>query len=253
MPRAIMRLAKAWRMSWKVTFSIPAKRAAGSKPRWLTLRCPSGVPCFEAKTGSSPPEYADDRPALPNATRQLGQVALDRRGAVDIEVFGGLGGRFHAPAVDLAADALPRGRLAATCQFSTKLRVGGSGRGRKTRGPVIPTAALDARNGHCDVRLSLNQDRSIEDPVLLCAHELLAFVEEDVRVERVRDEERADRAGFTDLGDRETAGCGLVQADVFKLRFGGREERDEGKAAERGRLAEAKGDRCGGCGGCHAC
>ena len=32
-PRAIIRLANAWRMSWKVTFSMPARATAGSKPR----------------------------------------------------------------------------------------------------------------------------------------------------------------------------------------------------------------------------
>jgi hypothetical protein len=54
-----MREANAWRIEWNETPSIPAALAAGSKPRLVAFRCPSGRPKRDAKTGSESFEYLE--------------------------------------------------------------------------------------------------------------------------------------------------------------------------------------------------
>ena len=59
---------------------------------------------------------------------------------------------------------------------------------------------------------TVDEDRPVEDPVLLRSDELLTLEEQNVDIERVRDEESRDRAGVVDLGDGKTGGNRLVEA-----------------------------------------
>jgi hypothetical protein len=51
-PRSIIREAKACRIEWNVTPSMPAFLAASSKPRRVALRGISGFPFLAANKGS---------------------------------------------------------------------------------------------------------------------------------------------------------------------------------------------------------
>src|SRR6266508_2121262 len=74
--------------------------------------------------------------------------------------------------------------------------------------------AIDAGDGDVELRAGLDEDRPPEDPVLLCAGELLALIE-DALVERGDQPEQRDGARLVDLGERQAV-CGhLVEADVL--------------------------------------
>jgi hypothetical protein len=94
-----------------------------------------------------------------------------------------------------------------------ELRVGRARRGGECARAIRPATLLDATDRDLELRARRDQDRALEDPVLLRADELLALVEEGGGGEGVRDKEGLDRAGLVELGDGEAAGEGFVQAD----------------------------------------
>jgi hypothetical protein len=151
------------------------------------------------------------------------------------------GRRERAEARRLRRDLGPdRGLAAARVPVLAQRRVGGARRRLERRRRVLPAAGLDAARGKRQLRACGHERRPLEHPVLLGADELLALVEEDELVERVVQRELLDDALLADLGDGQPAGDGLVQADVVEPRLRGGEQRDQGKAPERARLAGAK-------------
>jgi len=67
----------------------------------------------------------------------------------------------------------------------------------------VPATLLDAGDGNARLALRRDEHRHVQDPVLLRAEQLLAVVEEDARLERVRHEELGHGAGRVDLGHAE--------------------------------------------------
>jgi hypothetical protein len=67
-----------------------------------------------------------------------------------------------------------------------KLRVRRMPRGAKIEAPRAPATLLDARDGNPSLAPSRDEHCHVQDPVLLRAEQLLAVVEKDVRVKRVR-------------------------------------------------------------------
>ena len=68
---------------------------------------------------------------------------------------------------------------------AAKLRVGGARRGREAARAVRPAARLDAGDRDVELGAGRDEDRPLEDAVLLGADELLALVEEDALLQRV--------------------------------------------------------------------
>ena len=129
----------------------------------------------------------------------------------------------------------------------------GSARGRREAlAAVGPAAALHAVDRHGHLRHRGDEDRPLEDAVLLGADELFALEEQDVRLQRVGDEERPDGAGMVDLGDDEPAGRGFVEPDVLELRLTRVDQRNEPETAEAPRLTELERELPGKCVSCHA-
>ncbi len=115
-------------------------------------------------------------------------------------------------------------------------------RGRVEDGGVaVPPALLHAGDGDRQLCTSADQDRDVEDPVLLGTNELFAVVEQHARIERVDDRELGHRAGIRGLGDHEATRQRLVERDVVGNRVAGREEGCDDDAAVLDRIAEPKG------------
>jgi hypothetical protein len=102
----------------------------------------------------------------------------------------------------------------------------------------VPAAFLDAGDG--DERLAPRADQHghVQDPVLFRAEQLLAVVEEHIRLDRVVDQELGHRAGRVDLADAEAERERLLERQVVGARSGAREERHDDGAAVLDRLAE---------------
>src|SRR5437867_351401 len=99
---------------------------------------------------------------------------------MDIEAVSFLAER--VPHLALRDSALERCRREPLRLPATKLRVG-SVRGRAKEGtPRMPAALLDARDRNARLALRGDEHGHVQDPVLLRAEQLLAVVEEDVRL-----------------------------------------------------------------------
>ena len=102
--------------------------------------------------------------------------------------------------------------------------------------PRAPAALLDARDRNPRLALRGDEHGHVEDPVLLRAEQLLAVVEEHIRVERVRDRELGHRPGRVHLGHAEPERQRLLERHVLGARLQPREERRHDDAAMLDRL-----------------
>src|SRR5438128_1058660 len=97
---------------------------------------------------------------------------------VNVELLGGLGWRDRAHPRLLGGNLGPDGGLALALQLAQR-RIGGPRRRGEAARPVGPAAALDALGWDLQRRLRADEDRLLDDSVLLCTDELLALVEQD--------------------------------------------------------------------------
>src|SRR5450631_1576509 len=102
----------------------------------------------------------------------------------------------------------------------------------------MPAALLDARDRDPHVTPCGHEHGDVEDPILLCAYEFLAVVEQHVDRKRIRHGELRHRSGPVDLRYAQTERQGLVKCEVDSLRCTAWEQRRDDDAAVLCRVAE---------------
>jgi hypothetical protein len=111
-------------------------------------------------------------------------------------------------------------------------------RGRERGTARTPATFLDAGDRQACLALRRHEHGHVEDPVLLCAGELLAVVEQDVRIERVMRQELRHGPGRVDLGHAEAERDRLLEQDVVRARLALREQRRDEDPAVHDGIAE---------------
>jgi len=98
-----------------------------------------------------------------------------------------------------------------------------------------PAAGFDTRDGDGALEVCGNEDREIEDAILLGAEEFFAVDEEDGKGGIVGDEQLRDGAGGVELGNvDEILGDAVIEEEIVASRKGGgaAEKREKGEIAE---------------------
>ena len=90
-------------------------------------------------------------------------------------------------------------------------------RGGERLGLRVPAALLDARDRDPCLALGADEHGHVEDPVLLCADQFLAVVEQHVGHKRIRHSELRNRSGRVDLRDAQPERQGLIEGEVGSL------------------------------------
>ena len=106
--------------------------------------------------------------------------------------------------------------------------------------PITPTTSLDATDGNLGLAIGGDQDRHVENPILLRPDEFLALDKQNTGIPLVLDQQVGNRPTFRDLFDGHgTTADALVRQQVFHRAFRASEKREDRKRFVANGLADA--------------